>query len=600
MPRVVIAALGTSLAACLAPPPMPSDPPADTPSRAAPPPAPPVPPAFALPDLPRWAAVTLLVIVVALAAAARLQYLTQFDSSRFEMGGDNAHHFNLAHNIAAGRGPVTDFVFSYWFRHPGFPAMSDFYPPGYHYAVAAAFRVFGESIATARAVSLAWSLASVVALYLFASSLFGRGGGVLAAIAWAFNRVEVTHSVAVMAESQFNALFLLGAWAAVLSYRRDRAWLWAITGLLAGAATLTKGLAYPLLFTALVLLALGWKQGRWPLRRAVVMLAVIGACYAIPQAPWAYQTYRYYGKPLYSHGYSVMICSDWSKSTYRTAPPTLREYLAENEPGYPLATRLRHVGKTARALPLAVSFGLPGVALVLAGAWVARGRMAALVIGMGVVYYGFVVLAAGGDLAWRERYLLPMLALMAILSAVAIARAGAMLPWKRNALAAWATLALLAVIGGWLTMRVPHPPQDVPRIEAYERLGKWVRDNTPAGAPLLCQAVQDVNYATGHPTVMDATRSARSMARLGLEQSPPASYERRSAEEAARYGVRYLVVDPNITADESRESLLRNLPGCELVQVYADDVYPLWLYAIGGPETSHHTPATSPAPAPDR
>ena len=251
-------------------------------------------------DLGRGPAIVILLIILALSVLVRVNYLGQFDSSRFEMMGDNAHHFNIAHNIAAGRGPVTDFIFSYWFRHPRIPAMSDFYPPGYHYCVAAAFKLFGESIATAKAVSLVWSLASIVAIYLFARAVFGRGVGVLAAAVWGFNRVEITHSVAVMAESQFNALFFFGAWIAVLAYRADRAWMWAITGLLAGAATLTKGLAYPLLFTALTMLVLGWFKGRWPARRAATMLLLLFACYVVPQTYWAYQTKAYFGKPLFS------------------------------------------------------------------------------------------------------------------------------------------------------------------------------------------------------------------------------------------------------------------------------------------------------------
>lgn len=542
-----------------------------------------------MPDLGRNAAIVFLLIIVVVAAAARARYLNQFDSSRFEMMGDNAHHFNIAHNIAAGRGPVTDFIFAYWFHHPRIPAMSDFYPPGYHYSVAAAFNLFGESIATARAVSLAWSLASVVAIYLFASAVFGRGVGVLAAGVWALNRVEITHSVAIMAESQFNAIFFFGAWTAVLSYRSNRAWAWAVTGLLAGAATLTKGLAYPLLCTAVILLAVGWFKGRWPIRRALAMLLLLGACYVIPQAHWAWQTKAYFGKPLFSHGYSVMICNDWSKSTYRTTPPTLSEYLAENPPGYPIATRLRHIGKTILALPMAVTFGIPGAVIIALGAWLTRGKKAVFIIGMGVLYYAFVLLAAGGDMAWRERYLLPAIALMCMLAGATLARATGLLPWRHRETFAWSLVVAATVLAGWFTLRVPSPPQDLPRVMAYERLGAWTKGHISPGAPLMCMLVQDVVYATGHPCVMDATRSARNLALLSIERQAPATYASRSTEEARFYGVRYLVADPNTNAGETPESLVANLPGLTLELVYTDREYPLWLYEI------RDTAATAPA-----
>lgn len=534
-------------------------------------------------DLGRAPAVIVLVIILAIGGAIRIRYLGQFDSARFEMMGDNAHHFNIAHNIAAGRGPVTDFIFAYWFRHSSIPAMSDFYPPGYHYSVAAAFLVLGESIETARTVSLLWSLVSIWALYMFACAVFGRGVGVLSAALWAFNRVEITHSVAVMAESQFNALFLLGAWMAVLSYRASRAWMWATTGLFIGAAALTKGLAYPLLFTAVLLLAASWLKGRHKLLHTAGMLILVSVCYALPQAYWAYQTKQYFGKPLFSHGYSVMISNDWAKSTYRTARPTLAEYLSENPGMYPLATRLRHIAKTLRALPLAVTYGIPGAFIVMLGVWLTRGKTTLFLVGTGVLYYAFVLLAAGGDMAWRERYLLPTIAFMCVIAGGALARFTVLLPRSRPT-AAWVAVIAVTTVVAWLTLHVPFPPQDLQRTMAYERLGVWLKTNDPSRSPIMCIFVQDVYYATGHPCVMDATRYAQTLARLSLETGDPQTYARRSTEEARYYRVHYLMVDPNISQGETFEGLAANLPGLTLERVYADSEYPLWLYAIHDPE----------------
>lgn len=547
--------------------------------------------AVTIPDLGPVTAIFLLLIVICVGVAVRLQYLGTFDARYFEMMGDNAHHYNIAHNIAAGNGPVTNFVFGYWFRHPRIPAMSDFYSPGYHYSVGAAFLLFGESIHTARMTSLAWSALSFVALYLLASELFGCGVGVLSTAIWAFNRVEVTHSIAVMTESQFITFFLAGAWAALVAYRLDRAWFWAATGLLAGAAASTKGVAQPLLLGAAVFLVLGYRRGRWPAWRVPAMLAVTAVMYLAPQAPWAIQTHRYFGKPLFSHAYSVVISNDWSKSTYRTNPPTLAEYLRDNPPGYPILTRVRHVWRTMRNLPSSVSLGPLGVALILTGTWLARGPKSLTLVGLGVVYYAFILGVAGGDNAWRERYLLPLIALMSILAAVTVSSAARFLPWRRHGVS-WLALLAATALAGWLTLSVPPPPQDLRRQHAYERMGQWVQKNTPADAPIMATFVQDVHFFTQRPTVMDPTLQAISLARGGLEHGDPSTYLNRSTEEVAYYHVAYVVVDPITSNGESEEQILGCYPGLILEAVYSDAEFPIRLFAVFG--SRDIAPATQP------
>ena len=58
-------------------------------------------------------------------------------------------HYNIAFNIAKGIGPKTSFIFSYWFSHENIPALTDVYPPGFHY-FSAFFLLFNDHYLTGR------------------------------------------------------------------------------------------------------------------------------------------------------------------------------------------------------------------------------------------------------------------------------------------------------------------------------------------------------------------------------------------------------------------------------------------------------------------
>ena len=60
-------------------------------------------------------------------------YFKVGEISKINLGGDPCHHFNIAYNISKLNGPKTDFIFAFWHRHETLPALTDVYPPGFHF-----------------------------------------------------------------------------------------------------------------------------------------------------------------------------------------------------------------------------------------------------------------------------------------------------------------------------------------------------------------------------------------------------------------------------------------------------------------------------------
>lgn len=82
---------------------------------------------------------------------------------------------------------------------------------------------------------------------------------------------------------------------------------------------------------------------------------------------------------------------------------------------------------------------------------------------------------------------------------------------------------------------------------------------------------------------LDTPPNARPSVASQTRSTPnAAAYSNRSAEEVRFYGVRYLLVDPNLADGETPEGLVANVAGMTLDRVYSDPAYPLWIYEIRG------------------
>src|SRR4051812_33885258 len=132
------------------------------------------------------------VLLLTSSAYLRLAYLWSLtdDPNRINFGGDACHHYNIAWNIAHGRGPFTDFIFSFWFHHPALPALTDIYPPGVHYVLGICLTLFGDGYGTARWTCFVFGSVACLIVYLLSRRFLGRPLSLLAAAIVALNPVH--------------------------------------------------------------------------------------------------------------------------------------------------------------------------------------------------------------------------------------------------------------------------------------------------------------------------------------------------------------------------------------------------------------------------
>jgi len=125
-----------------------------------------------------------------------------------------------------------------------FGRYSAHWPPGYSLTLAAAFFAFGTHLAVAKALNVALGAATCVLAYAFGARAFGRGAGLVAALALAALPGHAFWSTLVMTETLFTLVFLLllyllARWTLEPGARAE-AWQLAGLGLLSGYATMIK------------------------------------------------------------------------------------------------------------------------------------------------------------------------------------------------------------------------------------------------------------------------------------------------------------------------------------------------------------------------
>jgi hypothetical protein len=523
------------------------------------------------------------VLILFLGIGFRVYYLNEIEPDHFEFAGDSAHHYNLGQNIYRGKGPVTDFVFSYWFRCKTIPCLSDFYPPGFHYALAAFFVVFGESILSARFTSMFFGVATIILVYLLGAKIYSQRIGLLSMILLSLNRVHIQHSVAVMTDVMLTCLIVLSIYLAlVASTLRSVLWstlLWVATGLTLGMATLTKSVGIALLMTIFLYMLYLFRKEEMTLRVLSISLLVLGISFLTPLLPWAVTTYRYFGVPLYSNANFTPITTNWVRMTYETTPPALLDYIQNTPLSFILFTRLHHIYQTVRLFPYLFSFSPLIFLFVPVGFLLSKSRQLFLPTVGVVLYYALILGAAGNDEYWRERYLLPMMVLLFPIAGKAIDEILSVVRIRNLGHWVVAALSFMFLLGVAFT-QVRNLRQDHSRVNALASVGAWVKSNTSSNAVIMTKFVQDVHYYTQRWTVIDPYRMAMEQSRLGSEKGNITRFEHRSVEEIDYYDVSYVLVDPEESAGATKEEILGGYRGLHLELVYEDKANSIYLYHI--------------------
>ncbi|MBI4571285.1 MAG: glycosyltransferase family 39 protein [Chloroflexi bacterium] len=221
-----------------------------------------------------------LAAVVFAGVALRLAW-TQWQDF-FPLGGDGRWYLTVARNVAEGRGYVIAFD-EHGRELVGQGQPTAFWPPGYPFALAGAFKLFGPGMTAVELLNVAAEAASIVLIFLLGRRVAGTATGLLAAGLYALLPEPVLASQFAISEFVFTALFLGALGLLVLApWPQFRAAPPLLFGLLAGLAVLTRGEAIILLPAA----ALFWVQREgWRSAARALGLASLGLVIAV--APWA-------------------------------------------------------------------------------------------------------------------------------------------------------------------------------------------------------------------------------------------------------------------------------------------------------------------------
>lgn len=191
---------------------------------------------------------------------------------------DFAWYYQRAASLAQGHGFAVDGVpTAYW-------------PVGYPGFLALFFALFGTDPAVARALNLPLAAVILWTSYRLAAHLFGseRVGRLTLAVL-AFYPLQWAYCCVLTSEQLVTALTLTGAWllrdetSAGERLRRPLPWRWLLSGLIWGAAILTKPQSALLLPVAALFAGRGWQFPRWrPSLQRLAIASCVAACVVVP------------------------------------------------------------------------------------------------------------------------------------------------------------------------------------------------------------------------------------------------------------------------------------------------------------------------------
>ncbi len=216
--------------------------------------------------------------ITTVALALRLFWV--FYTDTYPLGGDPHWYYIVGTNLAKGFGFVANRNSFNEIVGPGEPTA--YWPPGYPFALAAAFKLFGVSLVHAKVMNAMFSAATVPFVYALGASIFDRRAGVAAAFVFAVFPNAIAWMPVLFPEPIFTFLFVVALWLLTTESSARRRWLpVAGFGLLLGAAALMRGQGVVLLPVAMT-----YWFARWGWKAALAHSAIAFAFAAAIIAPW--------------------------------------------------------------------------------------------------------------------------------------------------------------------------------------------------------------------------------------------------------------------------------------------------------------------------
>lgn len=309
-----------------------------------------------------------------------------------------------------------------------------------------------------RLVMVGFGVLCVWLTWRLARELFDRRTGLAAAVLMAVNPLHVAYSQVIRSDIMATAFMLL-CLSAVLRYtrgapRRDLAF----ASLWLALAIITK---WPFALAGLSLagiVALRWRQGEDTAAQAVRRLAQFG---------------------LLTVGLVVLL-SPYIVLDYPVLLRNLEGEAQTHHLGATGGTVLQNLWWYARG-PLFSSFGPAGCLLAVAGCYLLRHDRVALALLLPVAA-GFILVTVVQSLVW-ERWMLPLVPLLAIVAARAAVRLADAVP--RAARPAAAALLALAVLGPLLHRTAAQTAER--RDDTRQAAARWAITHIPAGSTILIE-----------------------------------------------------------------------------------------------------------------
>lgn len=213
------------------------------------------------------------------AFALRLIWVLYIDT--IPLGGDPHWYYVVGINLSQGFGFVA--ARNELFEIPGPGEPTAFWPPGYPFALASVFKVFGVSITSAKVLNAILGTLTIPFIYAIGNRIFGRGPGLLAAGLFAFVPATIAGLPVLFPEPLFTLIFVAALWLLVTyPMNSQAAWLpLVVFGALIGMAMLTRGQGAVLVPIAV----LYWfASGSWRSTIRPTAIALLVAASII--APW--------------------------------------------------------------------------------------------------------------------------------------------------------------------------------------------------------------------------------------------------------------------------------------------------------------------------
>jgi 4-amino-4-deoxy-L-arabinose transferase-like glycosyltransferase len=268
-------------------------------------------------------------------AALALRVVWVLYTDTYPAGGDPHWYYNVATNIARGKGVVADHYRTIFDPDPVIGEPTAAWPPAFSFLLAGLWQITGISNEAAKLLNAALGAATVPFVYLLARRLFSTGAGLLAAGVFAVFPNAIAWTPVLFPEQLFTLLFVFGLWLLVAAMSAERPRTTALAfGAIAGLAIFTRGEGAVLLAAGALfwLHRDGWRRGAgltalaagaavvvllpWTVRNRITMGAWIpvatnsGVALRIGHSPWATGTTDVVtppepvdGVPIWEHTY---------------------------------------------------------------------------------------------------------------------------------------------------------------------------------------------------------------------------------------------------------------------------------------------------------